>query len=40
MNCDKNSITPIFVMDILVQDVYLKAMPLENVGVLFRANLS
>jgi len=40
MSYDRNSITSIFVMDILVQDVYLKTMHLENVCLSFRTNLA
>ena len=40
MSYDNNSITFIFVMDILVQDVYLKMMHLENVRLLFRTDLA
>ena len=40
MSYDSNSITFIFVMDILVQDVYLKTMHLENVRWLFRTILA
>jgi len=40
MSYDKNSITPLFVMDILLQDVYRKVMFLGNVQRQFRTNLA
>ena len=38
MSYDKNSITPLFVVDILLQDVYRKAMFLGNVHLQFRTD--
>jgi hypothetical protein len=40
MSYDKNSITPLFVMDILLQDVYRKAMFTGNVHLQFRTILA